>query len=375
MSQRELILCVDDEPAVLEGLQHHLRRNYEVLTAPTGAAGLELLGKNAPAVILSDMRMPGMDGATFLAKARQIAPEAVRLLLTGQTEITVAAQAVNEGQIFRFLTKPCPPVQLLAAVGAAVAQHRLITSERVLLEQTLRGSVETLTEVLALAHPMSFGRSKRLERLVTDLAVELGWRQGRWQVEVAALLSELGSVTLPAGVAEKNYYGEPLTPAEQAMVAGLPAVCDRLLAHIPRLEGVRAILRGSYQARGNSDDDISRGTELLRLAREFDRLTTNGDSPALAIETLRASPERCDPRVLEALDVVRGENERHDEIRSLPLAALRVGMIVVENLKLATGTLLVASGYEVTASFVERVKNFSPGTVKEPIRVIVRNRS
>ena len=101
------ILCVDDEPAVLEGLKMNLRRRFDVLTATSGAAALEVLEREEGiAVLMSDMRMPSMDGATLLAKARERWPFVVRLLLTGQADMNSAISAVNEGQIFRFLTKP-----------------------------------------------------------------------------------------------------------------------------------------------------------------------------------------------------------------------------------------------------------------------------
>ncbi|HEY1101065.1 MAG TPA: response regulator, partial [Myxococcota bacterium] len=180
---RPKVLCVDDEPQVLEGLALHLRRGYTVVTATSGAAGLEALRQDPEiAVVLSDMRMPGMDGATFLAAVKQQAPESVRLLLTGQTDIESAAAAINNGQIFRFLTKPCPPTSLLAAFEAAFEQHRLITAERVLLEQTLHGSIKTLTDVLSLTNPISFGRANRVKKTVTALAEVLGIAD-RWQLE------------------------------------------------------------------------------------------------------------------------------------------------------------------------------------------------
>ncbi|HYU15650.1 MAG TPA: response regulator, partial [Candidatus Acidoferrum sp.] len=129
--RRPRILCVDDEPNVLEGLSLHLRRRHEVWTATSGADALALLARDGPPeVIISDMRMPGMDGAVFLSKARQLYPETVRLLLTGQTDLMSAVSAVNQGQIFRFLSKPCPAPFMVQAVTAAVEQHRLIQAER-----------------------------------------------------------------------------------------------------------------------------------------------------------------------------------------------------------------------------------------------------
>src|SRR5581483_749570 len=140
--------CVDDEPAVLEGLMLHLRRRFAVCTAPSGAAGSEAVrGKGPFACVMSDMRMPGMSGAEFLKQVRYLAPDTVRVLLTGQADMSAAVSAVNEGQIFRFLTKPCPPPSLLGALEAAVGQHALITAERELLEQTLRGTVKMLGDV------------------------------------------------------------------------------------------------------------------------------------------------------------------------------------------------------------------------------------
>jgi DNA-binding NtrC family response regulator len=115
-TERTKILCVDDEPRVLEGLALHLGRIFEMVTATSGREGLEVLAGQGPfTVVLSDMRMPGMDGAAFLSKVRQAAPDTTRMLLTGDTDLQAAIAAVNEGQIFRFLTKPCAPYNLRLA--------------------------------------------------------------------------------------------------------------------------------------------------------------------------------------------------------------------------------------------------------------------
>lgn len=128
---RTKVLCVDDEVEVLNGLGLHLRRHYELITATSGVAALDLLRGNADvAVIVSDMRMPGMNGAEFLAKSRDLAPQAQRILLTGQTDLASAIAAINEGQICRFLTKPCDPAELLGAVGEAVRLHHARDLER-----------------------------------------------------------------------------------------------------------------------------------------------------------------------------------------------------------------------------------------------------
>jgi DNA-binding NtrC family response regulator len=134
------VLFVDDEAAVLSGYARTLHHEFQVDTALGGELGLKALAQNGPyAVVISDMRMPGMSGAEFLAGARRAAPETVRMLLTGNADLMTAIEAVNEGNIFRFLTKPCPKDVLVAAIEAGVEQHRLIRMEKDLLEQTLMG--------------------------------------------------------------------------------------------------------------------------------------------------------------------------------------------------------------------------------------------
>ena len=182
MNSKLEVLCVDDEPQVLEGLRMHLKEYYKVHLATSGPEGLEkLLNHKNIAVILSDMRMPEMDGAKFLNAARTAAPEAVRMLLTGYADIQSAIAAVNEGQIFRFISKPCPPDQLLSVFEAAVTQHRLIVAEKVLLQRTLLGCVESMVKVLSLTKPAAFGRALRLRSKVHGIVRHLHWRRGRFR--------------------------------------------------------------------------------------------------------------------------------------------------------------------------------------------------
>lgn len=377
---RSTILCVDDEPSILDGLALHLRRRYEVLTAPSGAAGLETIAKNRGiAVIMSDMRMPGMDGATFLSRARQELPDAVRILLTGQSEMSAAVAAINEGQIFRFLTKPCPPPTILAAVEAAVEQNRLITCERVLLEQTLHGSIKALTDILALTNPICFGRATRIKQLVTELATKLDIRD-RWQMEVAAMLSQLGYIALPAETVEKLYFGRALSDPEQKMVARAPALTEQLVRNIPRLEMVAEILEAVTKPRKKAEpgpvdprkQQVDLAAQLLRIALDFDDLEVQGNSAALAVGTLKSRHDRYEPRVLDALAEIRSGSGPVSEVREITLSVLCVGMVFVDDVKTQSGTLLVARGFEVTPGFVERARNFHPGTVKEPLRVLLR---
>jgi CheY-like chemotaxis protein len=370
------VLCVDDEPNVLSGLSLHLRRRYDLLTATSGAAGLEELLKNpTTAVIISDMRMPAMDGATFLSRSREVVPDAVRLLLTGQTDVTAAVAAINHGQIFRFLTKPCPPAALVAAVEAALEQHRLVTAERTLLQQTLRGSIKALTDVLALANPVAFGCALRIRQHVIDLMAPLGMTEC-WQLDVAAMLCQLGSVTLPPETVGRLYYGKALTDDDAQMVGRMPAVTEQLLGNIPRLDDVLSILSAVHKPFRVLDSNtadardvlVHRAGELLKAAVDFDALEAKGDAPARALDIMRARSGRYDPDVLNALHDLRAVGAERERVMEIPVAAIRAGMVFAEDLKAPGGMLLAARGCEVTAGFLERVRN--GGIATDKVKVI-----
>jgi FixJ family two-component response regulator/GGDEF domain-containing protein len=125
------VLFVDDEQGILDGYQRLLRKEFDVSVALGGQLGLTTIQEDGPyAVVISDMRMPGMSGAEFLAQVRQQAPDSVRMLLTGYTDLSAAIDAVNEGNIFRFLTKPCEKEALVSAINIGVTQYNSITAEK-----------------------------------------------------------------------------------------------------------------------------------------------------------------------------------------------------------------------------------------------------
>jgi CheY-like chemotaxis protein len=367
------VLCVDDEPEVLAGLALHLRRHYDVHLAPGGAEALALLARPcAVAVILSDMRMPGMDGARFLVRAQAIAPDATRLLLTGHADLDSAIAAVNDGHVFRFLTKPCPPPQLLGAMDAAAAQYRLVTAERELLEQTLHGSLKALTDVLALTSPLSFGRATRVKELASRLADQIGLPD-TWQIGVAAMLAPLGCIMLPDGTAENAYYDRPLTIDEQTLLRRVPAITEQLLANIPRLEVVRAIIAAApapFSASAGAADAVARAGQVLRVATDLDRLEAQGHAADVAVSMMRQRIGRYDPALLDLVDVLNGTAVPM-EVVELPLSALTPGMVFAEDVRLSTGTLLAARGYIVSATFVASAQNFRSGLDRSTVAVTV----
>jgi len=361
------VLCVDDEPNVLQGLERNLFEQYDVSTAPGGAAGLELIQSEGPfEVVISDMRMPEMDGATFLAGVRQLAPDTVRILLTGQADMDSAIAAVNEGNIFRFLCKPCPQELLMTSLEAAVEQYRLVNAERELLENTLKGAVRVLTEVLSLASPIAFSRAGQVKAYVAHMAQRLGL-ENQWKYEMAAMLSQLGCITLPAETLDKIYAGQNVSSSEQQMFDNHPEVAFTLLEHIPRLEDVAAMIRAQRTGGSEAAGDKT-GAEILRVALAVDRLVASGTKVPLAVAAL-AKQGDYDPKLLDALKDFK-VHEQTMVKKALGVAQLRPAMVLDEDVFTKNGTVVIGKGEELHAAHIERLRNFSKGIgLVEPIRV------
>ncbi len=376
----ERVLCVDDDPNVLAAYQRGLRKQFVIDTATSGDAALEAIAARGPyAVVVSDMRMPGMDGVQLLASVKERAPATVRIMLTGNADQGTAVQAVNEGSIFRFLTKPCEPEALARAIAAGIEQYRLVTAEKELLEKTVRGSVKVLTEVLSLASPMAFGRASRVRELVRKIGAELGFDKP-WLLDLAAMLSQIGCVSLPPGILEKAYRGEKLAAEEAALLASHPRIGSELIANIPRLEGVAEII--AYQEKrhdgtgppqdGRRGAEIPLGARILKAALDYDAAKSAGAVAAEAIDRLGQRSGWYDPTVLAALGRVAAAEEAC-ETREVLVRDLTNQMVLAEDVETVTGILLVSRGNEVTPYLRERLKNYAQHTrIREPLRVYLR---
>jgi CheY-like chemotaxis protein len=378
-SMVQRVLFVDDEPHLLEGIARGLRKRFEVYTATSGAEGLRLLQDSEPfAVVVSDMRMPEMNGVQFLSRARDLYPDTVRIILSGQSDMTATIAAVNEGNIFRFLNKPCSTQQLLAAVGMGIEQYYLITAERVLLEQTLSGAVQLLVEVLSIVMPAAYARAQRLQRYVVELAAALKLRE-HWQWPLAALLSQIGCVSLPKDTLSKVEAGEALEGEERQLYDFHPQLAAQMLAAIPRLEDVAAIVgaqTGSLDAaeipEASSQWSVRcAGKILLRAASEFDRQGTKGrKAPAIA-EAMTATDIGLPKSVIQAASALLAAEQGH-VMRQVRLLDLAVGMRLDEALLSHKGACLVPSGVEVTPTLLIRLRGLAANMrVQEPFRVQV----
>lgn len=375
----DAILCVDDDANILDGYKRHLRKDFKLETAVGPEQGLRMVAEAGPfAVVVSDLKMPGMNGIQFLARVCEQAPNTVRILLTGNADLQASIDAINQGQIFRFLTKPCAPEALASALKAGLAQYRLITAEHELLEHTLSGSIRVLCEVLSLVNPEAFGRSSRITRYVEAIAAELHVSE-LWTLKTAALLSQIGCVILPETVLKKVYRGETLTPEESQLFNQHPFVAFDLVAKIPRMMRVAEIIKYQdkyYDGVGMSGDhrrgnEIPMEARILKVALDFDALESAGKTKMEAFDQLKKRKGWYDPTVVDALKTAFAREIKY-EMQAVTVVDLREGMILGEDIKSSSEVLLASKGQEVTSSMIMRLQNFGrTNGVRQPFTVLI----
>ena len=366
------VLCVDDEVNLLNALARHLRTRFELTTAVGPMEGLRVLGEQpAFAAVVSDLRMPCMNGIEFLSRVKQLAPSSVRVMLTGNGDFETAMAAVNEGNIFRFLTKPCASDILAAALESCVEQFRLQTLERDLLERTVSGSVELVCEILSLVNPAVFNRSHRIRAAVRHMAQQMEWKD-QWQFDVAAMLSQLGCIAVPPDVLDRAMVGGDLSKSERKALSSHPGIGRDLLAKIPRFELIAEIVAAHRQAvwskLADDADPLVLGPLVLRIAVEFDELRANGLAFHECLARLNAKGVHH-PRLLAALKTMAAQ-EPPQSVKLVRIADLQPGMTLDEDVHTKSGVLLVKKGNQVTPSVVIRLRTFAECQgVVEPLRV------
>ena len=370
------VLFVDDEANVLHSIKRRLRKKFSVHTAISGADALEIIKNTSEpfAVIVSDMRMPEMSGVQLLSKVREIAPDTVRIMLTGNADQETAIEAVNQGSIFRFLTKPCPPDLLENSIRAAIEQYRLITAEREILDKTLNGSIKVMTEILSQVSPAAFSRAYRIKSYVSQLVQDLNL-PNKWEFSIAALLSQLGCVTLPTDLVEKVYADIPLNPDEQEMFDSHPAVGAKLLSNIPRFHNIASMIamqRKRFDAYAgkpkNREEKIARiGAQILKAVIDLDQYLFQGMSLIKAISRMEARQGEYNPNILGLLTHIKARKKSY-LVKPLTLNEICVGMVLNQDVVAKNGLLLASKGQDITFSLKERLQNFAKTIgIEEPI--------
>jgi response regulator RpfG family c-di-GMP phosphodiesterase len=411
------VLCVDDEPHILSALRRLFRtQGYEVLTATSAADGLALMAQQPVDVVISDMRMPGMDGVQFLERARAMRPEALRLLLTGHADVDQVMGAVNRGEIYRYITKPWDDSDIVLVLRHAFERRALEQEKRRLealtlrqneqlreLNQDLEARVAARTAELKQAHDELLASNDKLKRnfltsirvfagiielrganlaghsrRVADLARRIGLRMGleqheAQQVFIAGLLHNIGKIGFSDALLElpmSMMNGEQLNQYKR-----YPARGEQLLIPLDDLAEAAAIVRAHqerFDGQGFPDGlaglDIPLGARILALASDYDNLQigtltrnrlSREQAAALVIERRGT---RYDPAVVAAFEeVTTGRSVAADlpNDLELPVSALRPGMRTTRDLVTRDGSLLLSGDHVLTERLIAQIAGYA----------------
>jgi len=370
---------VDDDENILYGYQRNLRTKFHVNVSTSAAEALGIISNiNDFAVVISDYNMPGMKGVEFLSKVKELSPDTVRILLTGYADVKTSIEAVNEGNIFRLLTKPCPQEMLLQTIYQAVQQYNLINSERELLEKTLHGSIKVLVDILAVINPNLFNMAKRNRNLGKLIAARLGIKNS-WEIEVGCLISHIGCIGIPSEILDKKFKNQPLTKIDENLFYSHPEIGKSLLTNIPRLENIaEAILYqySDYNGSANTKefkvgDNIPLLGRILKVLNDFNDAVSSGLDELGAISKLEKNYQIYDSEVFAALDAeVKGAAAGYS-YEYIDLRNLKSGMVLAEGLSDVNGVLLLPKGSEISDVSLIRVLNYAKvRQIKEPIKIL-----
>jgi response regulator RpfG family c-di-GMP phosphodiesterase len=378
------VLLVDDEENVLLAYTRVLRRRFQLQVALGGADALTVIQRDGPfAVVVSDMRMPGMDGVELLSQVKQLAPDSIRIMLTGNADQATAIDAVNRGSIFRFLNKPCDAEVLAQTLEAGIHQYSLVTAEKQLLEQTLKGALAMLVELLSILDPITFGRAQTLAELAEAVARDLDM-PAPWVLGIASILSQIGILTVPDAVVSKIHTGRFLNSAEREIANRVPEIGSNLIRHIPRLEEVaeaifymnKNVNGTGFPADDRKGEEIPLGGRILRVVTDYLNLLPGKPGPAATVADMEFRSAWYDLAVVRSLArVLKRQEPDEDETRLLEvtLKELRIGQLLEREIETRAGLLLLPAGTRLGMTHLEKLRNFARlGGIREPILVRTR---
>jgi len=372
------ILLVDDDYDILSAYKRNLRRDFDITTANSGSEGIKIIRESDPfAVVVSDYNMPQMNGIEFLKLVREVAPDTVRIMLTGYADLETAMEAVNHGNVFRFLSKPVNTDSFIATLKDCTAQYQLITSEHELLDKTLKGSIKIFIDILTFVSPTIFNLSGRYRIMAKKLGEALGINK-LWEVEIAALLSQIGIITIPTEIIDKLSKGEILTSDEERIYKSQSVNSRNLLKNIPRLEEIANAIQ--YQDKNYNEfvteykvvneDEFPILSRILKVAIDFENTVQQGLNHPEAFRFLKATSHKYDPKVLDALERIITGVKIDRLIKHIRFKDIRISMVIAEDIKDDKGNILLRKDYEITDVFLLRLINASRvRSIIEPIYV------
>lgn len=376
---KEKILFVDDEDNLLSAVRRLFRNKYDLTIVHSPEIALEQIEiEQNYSVIVSDMKMPGMDGIEFLKLAKQKSPKSIRIMMTGNADQETARTAINESQVYKFISKPCSADEIEKVVSEAVQLYKTLNIERTLLEETLQGSVSLLSDILSLTAPDLFYQASEIQPSVEKLAQRF-CPDEILQVKLAVLFSDLPIVVIPEELLKKAREANELTTDESHALYYSLDLSKSLLNRIPRLQKVSDIvfyqfknIDGTGEPRNQSTSDIPIGSKIIRVCKDYYHIKKSGKSIIDTFKILNSRKGIYDPEILRAFAELIIKNEKTPDEKRIPrpigLAELTQNQRLEAPIYTNNGLLLFAQGTILNRISIQRIINHSKITgIKEPI--------
>ena len=294
--QKERILFVDDEALILSALERELGDQYNIITVNNSTEALARIAAGEKfTIVISDQNMPGMDGTEMLSRIEELAPDTIRILLTGNADMKTAIEAVNKGHVFRFLSKPCPPETLSLAIDAGLEQYKLVILKQEnhalrRLRSAMDGIIKGFSTIVETRDPYTAGHQERVKNLSVAIAGEMGLEKDRiTSLRLAAMVHDIGKIYVPA-----DFLNKPgkLSDVEYSILRTHPKIGQDILKSVDFVWPISEFVAqhhermdGSGYPRGLSGDQIHLEARIMAAADVVDAMASHRPyRPSLGIE-------------------------------------------------------------------------------------------
>lgn len=373
------ILLVDDDIDILSTYQRTLRNLFVIKTAATAEEAINIVRSEPPfAVVVSDFSMPKVNGIQLLSHIQNMSPDTLRILISGFADMKVAKAAINDANIFRFLTKPILSEQLITVLNESIHHFDSLATEKDVLNRTVKGIMKILIDILANINPIAMKQAVQIRTVANDIAVQMQLRN-TWEVEISALVSQIGCLNMSPELTNKLYHGMLTNDADKKLIEGFPERGKQMIQNIPTLTNVATAIGfqlysydGTYPKNSEvTGENLPITSRILKVAFDFCRQKLLGKTPAMIINEMRVNSYLYDPKVFTALMTINKMTSGNFVIRAIPFKALRIGMVLAEPMRDDEQFILVAKGQEITDTLLLRLINVAKiKNIIEPIRVI-----
>ncbi len=377
-TDRTVVFAVDDNEDNLAIIAHlFAKENIRMFAFSNGHELLEAIQLVTPSLILLDVVMPAMDGYEVCRRLKNNAQtEHIPVIfLTGKTDPDDIVQGFHAGGV-DYIAKPFRKEELLSRVHTHLTLHETqrslknaVREKDVLLDETLKGSIRVLIDILAMTNPDAFAQTIRVRSIAKKMAMRLGL-ENVWEIEIGVLLSHLGCALLPQEIVSKKQAGRRLTTQENTIFNSHPKTAARFIANIPRLEQVAESILNQF-----ADYDPVLGADIIkdfiRIVFDYDNLIQSGNTQQQALDQMNGATQRYNPLVLGALEAEVRRLIDGCVVRTVQFDELKPGMIIADDIRNASNLILVRRNSELSEVLLEKLQNLRYcGRTYDPVKIL-----